>query len=236
MDTPTPHPLFPAPWGLVLSLTALVSFIALGLVVAAYPTLPTWDAAFLMRLHRYATPELNRGVAIATNLGTYWGVMPASGVLIALALVRQRWLVAAYLTLVTGGSAILNLTTKLLWHRVRPDLWEGILPNADFSFPSGHATYSMTFVLALVLINWDSPRRPWLIGLGGLFVLAIGVSRVYLGVHFPSDILGGWLLAIAWTFGLHQAMFRWLPLERSHPSYPSPPLALHAKNDSSVGK
>lgn len=236
MDSPTPHSLPPAPWGLVLSLTALVFLIALGLLVTAHPTLPAWDAFFLLHLHRYATPELNRGVAIATDLGTYWGVMPASGALIVLALVRRRWPVAAYLTLVTGGSAMLNLTAKQLWHRVRPVLWEGILPNADFSFPSGHATYSMTFVLALILINWDNPRRPWLIGLGGLFALAIGVSRVYLGVHFPSDILGGWLLAIAWTIGLYQAMSRWWPLGRSHPSYPSTPLALHAKNDSSVGK
>ncbi|WOD39810.1 phosphatase PAP2 family protein [Nodosilinea sp. E11] len=207
----------PTPWGLLTALTALVALIALGLLVAVYPTLPAWDAAFLLRLHRYATPELNRGVAIATELGTYWGVMPASGVLIALALVRRRWPVAAYLTLVTGGSAVLNLNTKLLWHRVRPDLWEGMVSPSDFSFPSGHATYSMTFVLALVLINWTSPRRPWLIGLGGLFALAIGVSRVYLGVHFPSDVLGGWLLAIAWAVGLHQAMFRWLPLARSQP-------------------
>ncbi|WP_052049555.1 phosphatase PAP2 family protein [Leptolyngbya sp. KIOST-1] len=212
MPQPTPHPQPPTPYGLLLSLTALIALIALGLLVAAYPALPAWDAAFLLRLHRYASPALNRGVAIATDLGTYWGVMPASGGLIALALVRRRWPVAAYLTLVTGGSAVLNLNAKLLWHRVRPALWEGIPPHADFSFPSGHATYSMTFVLALVLINWDSPRRPWLIGLGGLFALAIGASRVYLGVHFPSDVVGGWLLAIAWAVGLHQAMFRWWPL------------------------
>ncbi|MBW4481256.1 MAG: phosphatase PAP2 family protein [Tildeniella torsiva UHER 1998/13D] len=213
----TPYSLPLAPWGLILSLTALIALIALGLLVAAYPTLPAWDAAFLLRLHRYATPELNRGVAIATDLGTYWGVMPASVGLIALALVRRRWPVAAYLTLVTGGSAALNLSTKLIWHRVRPALWEGMPLHDDFSFPSGHATYSMTFVIALVLLNWDSPRRPWLIGLGSLFVLCIGVSRVYLGVHFPSDIFGGWLLAIAWAVGLHQAMFRWLPLVRSRP-------------------
>jgi membrane-associated phospholipid phosphatase len=217
MDSPSPRSLPPPPRGLVLSLTALVALIALGLLVATQPTLPAWDAAFLLRLHRYATPAFNRSVVVLTDLGTHWGVLPASLVLTALALWYRRWPVAIYLTVVMAGSVGLNLTLKLLWHRVRPALWEGIPPHADFSFPSGHATYSMTFVLALVLINWDSPRRPWLIGLGGLFVLAIGVSRVYLGVHFPSDILGGWLLAIAWAVGLDQAMFRWLPLARSQP-------------------
>jgi len=212
---PTPPPVRSLWWGLGLPLVALVALVLLGLLVAAYPTLLAWDAAFLLRLHRYASPALNRSVVAITDLGTYWGVLPASVGLIALALWCRRWLVAGYFALAMAGSAGLNLTAKLLWHRVRPALWDGVPPNPDFSFPSGHATYSMTFVLALILINWDSPKRPWLIGLGGLFGLVIGLSRVYLGVHYPSDILGGWLLAIAWAVGLHQVTFRWVPLLRS---------------------
>jgi undecaprenyl-diphosphatase len=196
----------------------VVGLVALGLLVAAHPALPAWDAAFLLRLHRYATPAMNRGVAIATDLGTFWGVLPATLGLMAVGLWHRRWQSTSYLALVMAGSAVLNQIAKLLWHRVRPALWDGIPPHSDFSFPSGHATYSMTFVIALVLLNWESPRRSWLIGLGGLFALAIGASRVYLGVHFPSDILGGWLLAIAWAIGLHQAMFYWLPLVRSQVS------------------
>ncbi len=201
--------------GVALPLTGLV---ALGLLVATYPALPAWDATFLLRLHRYASPAFNRSVVVISNMGTFWGVLPASIGLTAWALWQRRWPVARYLTLVMVGSAGLNMTAKLLWHRVRPTLWEGIPLHADFSFPSGHATYSMTFVLALVLLNWDSPRRPWLIGLGGLFVLVIGFTRVYLGVHFPSDIVGGWLLAIAWAIGLHQLLFHWGPWLRSQVS------------------
>lgn len=189
----------------------LAGLIALGFLVA-HPALPAWDAAFLLRLHRYASPAFNRSVVAISGMGTFWGVLPASIGLTALALWYRRWPVARYLTLVMAGSAGLNMIAKLFWHRVRPALWEGIPPHADFSFPSGHATYSMTFVLALVLLNWDSPRRPWLLGLGGLFALVIGFSRVYLGVHFPSDVVGGWLLAIAWAIGLHQLMFHWGPL------------------------
>lgn len=212
MSHATLKSLWPFWLGVALPLTGLI---ALGLLVAAYPTLPAWDAAFLLRLHRYANPAINQGVAIATNLGTFWGVLPASLGLMAIGLWHRRWQSTRYLALVMAGSAGLNQTAKLLWHRVRPALWDGIPPHSDFSFPSGHATYSMAFVIALVLLNWDSPQRPWLLGLGGLFTLIIGASRVYLGVHFPSDILGGWLLAIAWAVGLHQALFRWLPLVRS---------------------
>ena len=216
MSQSTLKPLWPLWLGVALPLAALV---ALGSLVAAYPTLPAWDAAFLLRLHRYASPTFNRSVGVISNMGTFWGVLPASIALIALAIWHRRWPVARYLTLVMAGSAGLNMVAKQIWHRVRPALWEGIPPHVDFSFPSGHATYSMTFVLALVLINWDRPRcRPWLVGMGGLFALVIGFSRVYLGVHFPSDIVGGWLLAIAWAIGLHQLLFHWGPWLRSQVS------------------
>lgn len=204
----TPQPLAPQPRGFLLPIAAFLALILLGGLVTTYPAISAWDAAFLLRLHDYATPTLDRAVAVATHLGTHLGVLPATVVLIVLALGRQRWSTAAYLALVMAGSAILNLNAKLLWHRPRPSLWEGIPFHGDFSFPSGHATYSMTFVVALVLLNWHIPKRPWLIGLGGAFVLAIGFSRLYLGVHFPSDIVGGWLLAVAWAIGLHHLMFR----------------------------
>jgi membrane-associated phospholipid phosphatase len=212
--SPRPRPLSPLWWGVVLPLIALGTLVALGLLVAAYPALPAWDAAFLLRLHRYATPEINRGVAVATDLGTVWGVMPATLGLIALALWRRRWTVAGYWIGTMLGITVLNIQTKLLWQRLRPSLWEGIPLHPDFSFPSGHATYSMAFVLALVLLQWDRPGRPWLMALGGLFVVFIGLSRVYLGVHYPSDIVGGWLLAIVWVVSFHQMVFRWAPLSR----------------------
>lgn len=216
----TPRPLLPSPWAFGLPLAALLALILLGFWVTTNPTLAAWDTAFLLRLHHYATPELNRIVAVATNLGTHLGVLPASLGFIALALGLRRWPTAAYLALVTTGSAILNFSAKLLWQRPRPALWEGVPFHSDFSFPSGHATYSMTLVLALVLLNWPSPKRPWLIGLGGFFVLAIGFSRLYLGVHFPSDIVGGWLLAITWAVGLYQVMGRWWPLTLHSPGPP----------------
>lgn len=195
----------PMGWGVVLPLVALIT---LGVIVAAYPTLPAWDAAFLLRLHRYATPQLNRAIALVTDLGTVWGVLPATVGLAAIALWQQRWRAGLYLLLTMLGTIVLNPLAKRLWQRVRPALWEGVPVQGDYSFPSGHATYSLAFVLMLVLLTWEHPKRIWIAGSGAVFVVLIGFSRVYLGMHYPSDILGGWLLATAWAVGLHQVMFR----------------------------
>ncbi|HIK46302.1 MAG TPA: phosphatase PAP2 family protein [Leptolyngbyaceae cyanobacterium M65_K2018_010] len=141
-----------------------------------------------------------------TDLGTVWGVLPATLGLVALAFYRRAWWMGSYLILTMVGTMVLTPLAKLLWHRVRPTLWQGVPLPKDFSFPSSHATYSLALVLALMLLTWGSPKFPWILGLGTWFVLFIGWSRLYLGIHYPSDILGGWLLATAWTLGLYWLM------------------------------
>ena len=192
----------------MVPLLALIALLGLGLVVATDPTLLAWDAAFLLHLHRYATPSLTRAVASFTHLGTAWGVLPATIGLVAIALWRRSWREGLYLGLMMLGTIILNPLAKVLWQRARPSLWEGVPFHGDYSFPSGHATYSLALTLALVLLTWESPKRPWIVGFGVAFVGLIGLSRLYLGVHYPSDIVGGWLLATAWAVGLYQVMFR----------------------------
>lgn len=177
-------------------------FAGLAVVVGSSPAPLAWDLALLRTIHRYANADLDRLVVSATNLGTNWGVLPAALVLTGLGLTQQRWRAAIYLSVTLLGNGLLNLAAKALWHRTRPDLWEVISPHLDFSFPSGHAMASMGFVSALVLVNWGLPGQRLRLGLGGLFVLFIGWSRLYLGVHFPSDIVAGWLLSLAWTVAM----------------------------------
>jgi membrane-associated phospholipid phosphatase len=194
--------------GLTTPRLCLAALIGLGLVIAAHPTVPAWDTAILLRLHRYATPGLNQSVAVLTDLGTVWGVLPATLGLVAWAFLRRHWRAGWYLLLAMAGAFGFNLLAKLLWQRVRPALWDGVPYQSGYSYPSGHATYSLAFVLAVTLLCWDSPKRLWIAGIGAVFAIAIGLSRVYLGVHYPSDIIGGWLLATAWVVGLYRLMFR----------------------------
>ncbi|MFM7353083.1 MAG: phosphatase PAP2 family protein, partial [Microcystis aeruginosa] len=72
-----------------------------------------------------------------------------------------------------------------------------------FAFPSGHALFSSLLVVSLLILSW---RTRWFLGvvlMGITLVLVIAWTRLYLGVHFPSDILAAWLLAIAWSFLVH---------------------------------
>jgi membrane-associated phospholipid phosphatase len=81
-------------------------------------------------------------------------------------------------------------------------LWESLSHKSSYSFPSGHAMASMTFVAALVILIWGTRWCGLVLALGSAFVIAIGWTRLYLGVHFPSDILAGWTAALAWAIGV----------------------------------
>jgi hypothetical protein len=96
---------------------------------------------------------------------------------------------------------------------VRPHLWASPAPEFDFSFPSGHSTGMMALTIALVVIAWRTRWRYAVIGFGAFYVGCVGFSRLYLGVHYPSDVLGGWALSFAWVSGM--IFIRQLPAEPS---------------------
>jgi undecaprenyl-diphosphatase len=101
------------------------------------------------------------------------------------------------------GAGCLNLLAKLAFGRTRPDLWVSIAPEADYSFPSGHAMATMAMGAAVICLAWPTRQRWVVVALAVPFVIGIGLSRLYLGVHFPSDILGGWCASVAWVSGLN---------------------------------
>ena len=163
-----------------------------------------WDVAILNAIHSTAGPRLDQIAQGLTPLGTKWGVFPATLLVAAKLLYDQRWRPLTYWLLALLGGGLLNRFTKLWLHRLRPSLWDHVQPS-DFSFPSGHAMSSMVFVAALLLLSPQSERR-WVGLVGGLFVVAIGWTRLYLGVHYPSDILAGWMLAVAWVASVSQGV------------------------------
>jgi membrane-associated phospholipid phosphatase len=162
-----------------------------------------WDEPILQAVHATATATLDRLAQGITRLGSPWILPPLAG-LIAIALAAlKRWRSLLYILLALPGCTLLNVVLKELWKRDRPFLWDSGTPRPHgFSFPSGHAMTSVALVAVLLILLGSSHWRPWAIASGVLFVLAIAWTRLYLGVHYPSDILGGWLVAIAWTVGL----------------------------------
>jgi undecaprenyl-diphosphatase len=161
-----------------------------------------WDVPILLAIHLTASPQLNALAATLTKFGVYWGVFPVASVMVLVLLIRRRWRSLTYLLTTLLGSIIINRSVKVLLHRVRPHLWVSPAPELDFGFPSGHAMSSMTLVAALVILTWGSYWCWMVLIFGGLFVLAIGWTRLYLGVHYPSDIVAGWMASIAWAVGV----------------------------------
>lgn len=162
----------------------------------------SWDVPMLLAVHQTAQPRMDAVAVYLTRLGVFWGVFPIAMVIALFLLRKRRWHQLAYFLTVLSGSILINRTVKLLLHRVRPHLWQSPAPELDYGFPSGHAMSSMTLVAALVILTWRTRWRWLVLVVGGLFVLAIGWTRLYLGVHYPSDVLAAWTVSIAWVVGV----------------------------------
>jgi undecaprenyl-diphosphatase len=136
----------------------------------------------------------------ASFLGSAWFVIPLLTLVVLLLLRQKRLDLAVCLSVAYAGSGALNYLLKTLFHRARPQLpWSPGAP--DYSFPSGHAMNSLVFYLALAFVVWLMPgRRAGLAALAGdlLLVLLIGVSRIYLGYHYVSDVIGGYSAGLLW--------------------------------------
>jgi len=134
-------------------------------------------------------------------------------VLAALALQRRfgvAWLVAG----AALGGHLLNLGLKALFARARPDVALHLFEETSPSFPSGHSMSASVIYLTLGLLlaqTFTQRRfRVFLIGLAGLLSFLVGLSRVYLGVHYPTDVAAGWSGGIAWALacGLLMHLYR----------------------------
>ena len=178
----------------------------------------TWDQTLLAWYHAHRTPELTR---LAETLGVLGGVqvLPFVTLAVAAGLYRARARAhALFLVLAVGGATLLNVLTKLIFQRPRPDVLEAVLHEPGFSFPSGHAMANAAFGLAITLIFWRS-RAGWPVAvLGACWAVIVGISRNYLGVHYPSDVLAGGLSSLAWVVGLYLLMGRFRPALRGSPA------------------
>lgn len=185
---------------LVLAAIAAALFCALALDVETNPV-AGFDEAVRMEVHGLASPFLTRVAETVTWLGTLGVLALFDVVAVAVLLHAGRRDGAAMLTVTMVGSVALENGLKFSFQRVRPPPFFGSEP-LTYSFPSGHALFSLCFYCGLAAAATHSVQSCafktaiWVAAV--LLVLAIGGTRVYLGVHYPSDVLGGYLVAIAW--------------------------------------
>ncbi len=173
------------------------------------------DIAARGAVHSLASPALTAVMQIATWAGS-WAVLTVVTLLGTLLLhhLGAGWR-AMLLPVATVGAVVLENGLKLLVRRARPDPYFGTVLPVSYSFPSGHALDSLVIYIALAMLLAPYVRergaRVALFAAVGVLVLAIGVSRVYLGVHWPSDVIGGWAVAAAWLAGWAALARRWNP-------------------------
>ena len=165
-----------------------------------------FDLPIQVALHRLATPGVDAFFVAMSRLGYQWGVVPVDALLLYFLVWKRRYRDGLFFGLSIVGSLVLNMAAKNYFARGRPDLWAVISPEMSFSFPSGHAMASVTLGVAVVLLLWNTRWRWWALAGAALFILLVGMSRVYLGVHYPSDILAGWTAGSAWVLLMHQVV------------------------------
>jgi len=161
-----------------------------------------FESPFMLWLHAHSSPALDRLSLVLAYVGGYQVIAPVSAVL-AFILWRRSHLAARFFVVAVLGAAALNSVMKFVFHRPRPELWPRLIQESGASFPSGHSMYSAAFVTALILLAWNTRFRWPALVLGTLFTLIVGWSRVDLGVHYPTDVLAGWLTGLAWVLGVY---------------------------------
>jgi undecaprenyl-diphosphatase len=190
-------------WVLLLALLGVVAFAVLAATVGSAPV-RRLDAALLRALHDLRGPAWFEGaVRDVTALGSVTVVtLLTIGAAGHLRLTRGREPALLLLVSVAGG-VLLSHGLKFAFERQRPDLVPHATEVFTASFPSGHAMTSATAYLALgALLAESHPRRrvgAWLLGVAVVVTALVGVSRVHLGVHWPTDVLAGWAAGLAWA-------------------------------------
>ena len=160
-----------------------------------------FDWSVRTEVHKFASPALTKTMTAVSFIGGD-GLVLAALAALALFLRARRRRAAVWLLVTLAGALVLDLSLKYGFHRPRPTPFFGPLPRT-YSFPSGHALFSFCFygVLAgLVAARVQSTAaRAAIWTAAALLVLAIGFSRIYLGVHYPSDVLAGYLTGTIWV-------------------------------------
>ncbi len=156
------------------------------------------DYTILHAIHDQATPLLDQAFIFITNLGSAETIIIVTLLIFAYLLYKRQRQNALILFASVSGAAVANLILKALFHRIRPSLWNLVITETGYSFPSGHAMLSSALILSIIFIIWKTRWRwPGLVA-GVLLIGLIGLSRLYLGVHYPTDIIAGWSVSILW--------------------------------------
>lgn len=189
---------------------AIVGFLAaaallavLGLfTVNSHLQVPKFDDLVRTKVQSFASPGLTSAMRVLTRLGSTIGLTVIGAIVIALFLYMRRLQYIGLLLLAMAGQGILQYSFKTIFERQRPQAMFDYVIGDTPSFPSGHSIAATCFfgLLAyLVTLNLSSTAQKIAVwSLAVVTILMVGFSRVYFDVHYPSDVIAGYLAGIIW--------------------------------------
>ena len=178
----------------------LLSFTLLSWQVQLHGPLSAFDLRFASWLHAQAGPWLTRVFVLLTDAHNTLGLLVLGLAICAFLVAKRRWRASVFAGITIGGGMLFNVALKLLFQRARPVFEDTLLVLDSYSFPSGHALGSTVLygTLAVLLASHPKWRRPVFFA-AMVMVLLVALSRVYLGVHYLSDVLAGIALGVVWV-------------------------------------
>jgi undecaprenyl-diphosphatase len=181
----------------VLALGLSLGIIALTFAVVTNITLHT-DEDLLRQVHRLSSPVLDTFFLALTQSAGDIGALVSMGLVASLFWFANKSRPALFVIASMAGAGAINQVLKVIIQRPRPALWDQFT-EIGYSFPSWHAMLSAALALTLIVIFWPTRWR-WLVLVGGgAYMILVGLSRLYLAVHYPSDILAAWLMSGLWV-------------------------------------
>ena len=176
------------------------------------------DLDILHSIQSHMTPGVTWVMRLVTNIFLPEIILPIVAVILTVLIFKHKRLQEVLLLLMVLGNAM-TLILKPIVHRMRPTSIQAVILDQQhsYSFPSGHAMAAMTVGGAIILLAHHKRRAsPWLVTLVVVLILLAGVSRVYLGAHWPSDVLAGYVLGWLWLVFVWKGIRPWL--ERKWPA------------------
>jgi len=203
--------------GLAVSGFLLAVFVQLARETIYYHEADFLDQVIIWLARYYANPALDKMMVVITYIGSGYAYIVFAPLLLAALFWWRRWREGFSLTICLAGAAVLNFLLKHLFERARPDAFK-VVSESGYSFPSGHAMVSLCFY-GMIAYIWGrkmptTARRMMLYGMTAAMIMAVGFSRIYLGVHYPSDVLGGYAAGATWL-AFCMALLWWWETKRS---------------------
>lgn len=196
-----------------LSFLSTIVFAFLAFEISTYKVIPE-DTIVLQHIHAYSTPLFDSVAVLLTKGGGGQLLVIFDLVVLGLLVHKRHFGSATFWTASVGGASLCNYAAKHLFARTRPDLWLSITPEFTFSFPSGHAMNSLAAAGAILALTWQFKARTTIAAVLFCYVVLIGLSRMYLGVHYPSDVIAGWALSTLWIAFMTMAFRKHMELNR----------------------